>query len=230
MLPIFPAHIFNPDPVKADVAARVISGGEAVNGEQDVIQTDGGGRWEISYGEMGQDDPFRQQLWSAWVGELAGGARSVLVPLLSLDTAPRPVAGNGLAMPSDLYWNDDYFPTEVRFAAPYIVARVSAPATLRATTLQVTVDQGDDVQPGMKFSVGYCGFKIERVLSRNGSTATVRVSPPARESIAAGTPANFDWPVVVCRSVIGQDLAADIMLGMYGTTTVSFVEDTGYGG
>jgi hypothetical protein len=227
---IFPAHRFNPDPVKADVVPRVVSGGTAIGGEEDVIQTDGGGRWEISYGEMDVDGADLQRLWDAWTGHLSGGVQPVLVPLLSLDTAPRPVAGNGLACPSDLYADDDYFPTEVRFASPYIIAAVAAPAALRATTLQLVVSQGAAVQPGMKFSVGSRGFKIEQVLSRNGLAATVKVSPPAREPIAAGASADFDWPVVVCRAAIGQDLAAAMSLGMYGSTSITFVEDTHYGG
>lgn len=229
-LPIFPAHLFNPDPVKADVVARVVSGGTALNGDEDVIETDGGGRWEISYGEIDLDTPHLRRVWDAWTSELAGGARTVLVPLLSLETAPRPVAGSGLADPSDLIVDDEFFPTEVRFAAPYIVATVTANAALRATTLSLVVTQGARVEPGMKFSVGIRGFKIDRVVSRSGMSAVVRVSPPAREPIAAGAAANFDWPVVACRGVVGQDLAASIALGMFGETSVSFVEDANYGG
>jgi hypothetical protein len=226
---IFPAHLFNPDPVKADVASRVISGGTAINGEEDVIATDGGGRWEISYGEVDLDGPYLQQVWEAWTSHLAGGAQTVLVPLLSLGTAPRPIIGNGLAEPSDILADDDYFPTDVRFAAPYIVATVSADAALRATTLQLSVAQGAQLQPGMKFSVAGRGFKIERVISRAGMTAICIVSPPTRAPITAGAAANFDWPTVMCRGVVGQDLAATISLGMFGTTSISFVEDTSYG-
>jgi hypothetical protein len=222
---VFPAHLFNPDPVKADVVPRVISGGTALNGEEDVIQTDGGGRWEISYGEMDVDSPYLQRVWDAWTSHLSGGAQTVLVPLLSLGTAPRPVAGNGIADPSDFVADDDYFPTEVRYAAPHISATVSASAALRATTLQLTVSQGAEIQPGMKFSVDGRGFKVERVLSRSRMTATCKVAPPAREAIPAGTSADFEWPVVRCRAAIGQDLSAAISLGMFGTTSISFVED-----
>lgn len=226
---IFPAHLFNPDPVKVDVVPRVISGGTSLSGDEDVIETDGGGRWEISYGNMDVDGIHLQRVWDAWTSHLAGGAQTVLVPILSLGTAPRPVAGGHLADPSDIYADDDFFPTEVRFGSPHIIATVIADATLRATTLQISVAQGARVEPGMKFSVNNRGFKIERVLSRAGMAATCKVSPPAREAIVAGTAANFDWPVVLCRAVIGQDLSAAISLGMFGETSISFVEDTSYG-
>lgn len=227
---VFPAHRFNPDPVKADVVPRVVSGGTALSGDEDVIQADGGGRWEINYGEIDVDGVELQRLWDAWTGHLSGGVQPILVPILSLATAPRPIAGNGLADPSDFYDDDDYFPTDVRFASPLIVAAVSASAALRATTLQVAVSQGAAIQPGMKFSIGYRAYKVERVTARSGMTATCIVSPPLREAVSVGAAVNFDWPVVVCRAVVGQDLAATVTLGMFGTTTVSFVEDTSYAG
>lgn len=227
-LAIFPAHVFNPDPVTADVVQRVISGGTALNDVEDVVATDGGGRWQIAYGDVELDSPYLQRLWAAWTSYLAGGARSLLVPILSLETAPRPIAGNGWATPSDIVANDDYFPTSVGFASPYIVAAVTADAALRATTLQIAVSQGAQIEPGMKFQVGVRAHKVEQVTARSGLAATVKISPPLRDAVSAGAPVNFDWPCVVCRGVVGQDIAASIVLGMFGNTTISFVEDTGY--
>lgn len=227
---IFPAHRFNPDPVKADVVPRVISGGTALSGEEDVIQTDGGGRWEISYGEMDIDGPDLQRLWDAWTGHLAGGAQSVLVPLLSLGTAPRPAAGRGFADPSDIWADDDYFPTEVRFAAPHIVAVVGADAALRATTIEIVIQQGSRVRPGVKFSIGPRAYKVGRVTARDDLSATCIITPPLREPVTSGATINFDWPVVEARAALGQDLGALISLGMFGTTAISFVEHFTDGG
>lgn len=226
---IVPAHVFNPDPVTADVVPRTISGGTAISGEEDVIQTDGGGRWEVSWGEIDLDTVYQRRLWDAWTSHLAGGSQPVLVPLLSVDTAPRSVAGNGLAVPSDLYVDDEWFPTEARFASPHIVAAVGTNAALRATTLTIVISQGAAVQPGVKFSIGRRAYKVERVLSRNGLAATCKISPPLREPATAGGAVNFDWPVVQCRAVIGQGLAAQVSYG-FSTVSVSFVEDFGNGG
>lgn len=226
-LPIFPLHLFNPESIKADVIPRVISGGEDINGEEDVIETDGGGRWESTFSGITLRTPEQERRWGAWTSHLAGGARPVRVPVYSLRTAPRPVGGNGLLRPSRLVANDDIFPTSVAFAAPYITAVVVGSVGLRATTLTVDVLQGSRVEAGMRLghdASGRC-YKIERVISRNGQQATVIVTPPTRTTISAGSPLNLDWPTVQCRAVIGQDLAPDMRFGRIGTVSISFVED-----
>lgn len=221
---IVPAHVFSPEPVQADVVPRVISGGTSLSDQQDVIQTDGGGRWEISWGEIDLDSTYHRRLWDAWVAHFAGGAQSVLVPILSLDTAPRPIAGNDLAVPSAIVANDDYFPTSVAFASPHIIAAVGADAALRATSVVIAITQGGLVQPGVKFSIGTRAYKVERVTARDGLTATCKITPPLREAIEEGDAINFDWPVVECRAVVGQSLAANVTRGIFSTVSVSFVE------
>lgn len=227
---IVPAHVLKPNPVRADVVPRVIRGGVALDDQEDVIQTDGGGRWNINWGEIDLDDIYNRQLWDAWTAHLAGGAQSVLVPILSLETAPRPIAGNGLAVPSDIVANDDWFPTSVGFASPHIIATVGADAAVRATSIVIDVGQGSEILPGMKFGLGgNRAYKVERVTARDGLTATCKITPPLRAAIEAGDPVEFDWPVVECRAVIGQTLAPDISFGLFGTVSVSFVEHITYG-
>lgn len=222
---ILPIHKLRPDGIKADVVPRVISGGVALNDEEDVIQTDGGGRWEISFSGITLNTIEKQRLWDAWTSYLAGGARAVLVPVYSLRTAPRPIAGNGLMRPSRLIADDDVFPTSVAFASPYIVAQVVNAVALRATTMTIRVDQGARVTHGMRFGVGGRAYKIERVLSRAGMQAVCVTNPPAREPITAGSPAIFDWPLVQCTAAIGQDLAPEMQWARFGGAGISFVED-----
>lgn len=222
---ILPIHKLRPDGIKADVAPRVISGGVALNNEEDVIQTDGGGRWEISFSGISLNTVEKQRLWDAWTSYLSGGARAILVPVYSLRTAPRPVAGNGLMRPSRLIVDDDAFPTSVAFAAPYIIAQVTAPVALRATMMTIRVDQGARVTHGMRFSVGGRSYKIERVLSRDGLQAVCVTNPPARAVIPSGSAAVFDWPVVQCTASTGQALAAEMQWGRAGSVNISFVED-----
>lgn len=228
MVYVFPAHRFNPDPVSADVEVTTISGGTAINGEEDVIATDGGGRWKITYSDIGLDDPELVRLWEAWRGELAGGATSVLVPILSLSTAPRPSDGQELLDPSDIYADDPEFPTEVRFRQPYIVAEVAADAALRATTLEIEVTQGSRAQAGQKFSIGTRAYKIVRVTARDGQSATCKILPPLREAVTTGAAIDFNWPVVECRLAVGQDNPLSVMLGTFADTSISFVEHVTY--
>lgn len=230
MLPIFPAHLFNPGAVAADVVLDAITGGTSLIGVQDVIQADGGGRWQIAYDSIILDEPPLRRLWNAWTAEIAGGAQPFLVPLLSLEIGPRPIAGGSFATPSDIYADDDTFPTEVRFASPYIIARVTSNVPIRGTVMEITIDQGATVEPGMMFSVGPWAYKVRRIRSRSGYSAVVDTIAPARAPIVAGSPANFDWPCVVCRAVPGQDLVASVEAGQTATTSIQFVEDTTYVG
>lgn len=221
---IFPVHRLRPEIIKADVVPLVMSGGTALNGEEDVIQTDGGGRWEISFAGITLSGVARQRLWDAWTSYLRGGARVVLVPVYSLRTAPRPVAGNGLMRPSDLVDDDEVFPTSVRFAAPYIVATTTEAADLRATEITIRVTQGARLRPGLRFSVGDRAYKIEQV-SATDYTAVCTIMPPLREAISSGATVNFDWPLVPCRAVVGQDLVPEMRWGRQGAAAISFVED-----
>lgn len=223
MLPIFPTHLFNPTGIKADVVPNTISGGTALNGDETVIQTDGGGRWEITYSGIVLRTPQQIRRWDAWTSYMPG--RAFYVPLVSLLTAPRPVAAGYLARPSSLDDGDELFPNSVGYAAPYIVAQTVGSTSVRDTQLTINVSQGARVEGGEKCSINGRGFKIERVLSRSGQQATVVVSPPARVAIPAGAAVNFEWPVVQCKLALGQDLAPNLSFGRHAEMAISFVED-----
>lgn len=222
-LPIFPVHEFNPQAIKADVTVAEISGGTSLSGLEDVILTDGGGKWGITYSGITLRTPRQIRLWDMWTSFMAGNV--FLVPLVSLRTAPRPSAGGGLARVSQLYVDDPEYPTVVRYASPYIVAQLVESIPLRATQMTINVAQGARIQGGERFSINGRAFKIERVLSRSEQTATVRTSPPSREAIGAGAVVNFEWPVVQCRRVPGQDLAPMLTMSRHGEVAISFVED-----
>lgn len=216
----FPAHLLNPDPVKVGIQARVVDGGTSLAGDQTVIQTDGGGRIEITYGEFDLDDPIARRVWEVWQDYLSGGARIVYVPVLSLELAPIPPG-----MDSAFVYDDIYFPTAYGFSPGYVIAETVGATPLRSTTISIDVSQGDELQPGTWFSIAFRAHKIRRILSVTGSTYELEISPPTRAEIADGTNVVFDWPVVQCRAVLGQDLIAPISLGQYGSMAVSFVED-----
>lgn len=202
-----------------------MSGGVSLSGDEDVIQTDGGGRWSIKYGEMTLDSPFLERLWTQWESYLAGGARTVLVPLLSVATAPRPVVGLEPLTPSDIASDDEVFPEQVGFASPHVKAVLVNGVALRSTEMVIEITQGGRLAGGEKFSVDGRGFLIERVISRSGMRATCSVWPPCREELPAGAALNFDWPVVRCHAVVGQDLNPPMSWGNFGSTSIAFVED-----
>lgn len=222
---VFPLHRFNPGTFSADVVAKVISGGTALNDEETVIQTDGGGRWEGSLGEIDLDDPDIQRCWEAWTSYMRGGARAFLMPVPLLDIAPAPSSGMAFLDPSNIEADDDDFPTTVGFASPWIEAEIVGDAALRATTITINVTRGSRLKNGMRFGVGgNRSHKIERIIARDGQQATCVISHPLRAAVADGSPLNFDWPLVQCRGVIGQSLSPTFSLS-WATVALSFVED-----
>lgn len=217
---VFPAHIFNPTKVRAVIERKSVSGGVSLSGVEDTMLTDGGGRWVISFSGISLDSPEALNAWEAWNGYLAGGNADVLVPVLSVSTAPRPALGKGFADPSDIWADHHLFPTQVRFAAPYIEASVTAGAALRATSLGISVARGSPIRGGEKVGIG---DRVHRI-GRETSPGTFSVEPPLRAAVSAGTVANFDWPVVKCRSVPGQDWSADVEFGQFADVEITFVE------
>lgn len=225
-LPIFPVHSLHPTEVNARPVAQVISGGTALNGVEDVITTDGGGRWRIDYTGINLRTPEQQRIWSAWTGYLTGGAVECLVPLLSLPMAPRPMAWDGPRRVTKLVANDPIFPTSVRYSIPVIAATVTASAVLRATSLQIDLTSPGEIVGGEMFSIGEFAYKIVR----KTAPGTFQITPPLREAVSIGADVEFNWPVIRCRSLPGQDFDAPISLGHFSSPSITFVESPPVGG
>lgn len=218
---VFPAHLFSPTEVNARIVQSTMSGGVALSGDEDVVATDGGGRWQIDFAGIELRTPAQQRAWSAWIGHLGGGSIECLVPLLSLVTAPRPYSGMKIpARPPQLAYDDELFPTTVGYSAPYIEAEVVAAAALRATSLQITVTTGGEIKGGEKFSIGERAHRI----IRETASGTFQIEPPLRGEVEIAAPVNFDWPVVKCRMMPGEDFEGAISRSRFGSKHISFIE------
>lgn len=217
---VFPIHHLNPAEVSARPIQQVISGGVSIAGEEDVISTDGGGRWRVDYGGISLRTPFQQRVWSAWAGYLAGGAVECLVAILSLYSGPRPQAWDRPQRVTKLTWDDPMFPNSVAYARPTIVAKLLTGATLRATTLQIELTSAGKIEGGEKFSVGDYAYRI----IRKTGTDTYLIEPPLREVVYTNQPVEFNWPLVKCRLVPGQDMEGAIRMGRFSDVSISFVE------
>lgn len=221
---IFPAHLFCPNSVTAQVVGRVISGGVSLSGIEDVIATDGGGRVRVDFADISLSGPVEQRAWSAWTGHLGGGAVECLVPVVSIDTAPLPWAGRGLRPVSEFGGNDPVFPTSVGYRVPLIAARTVGASALRATQITIRMSKGSPLVGGEWFSIGQRAHRIIRIVSRSGTSATVRIEPPLRAAVPSNTVVEFEWPVMRARLAPDSNPAATIQLGSYSETAISFVE------
>lgn len=227
----FPTHLFNPARIAMRPAASVLSGGESLLGEPDVIRTDGGGYWLISMLGVELVTPDLVRAWRAWEDHLDGGVTKVLVPVADVRNAPRPVVGGRLSRPSGMQptTDDPYFPEAVGFATPWIVATVTAAAPLRATRLTIRVDRGARLRGGEVFSLNHARqgrrcYRVGRVLERDGQTASVTIRTPLREPVIAGLSADFDWPSTVATLVPDSDISPELQYGRGGTVDITFRE------
>lgn len=228
----FPTHLFNPASIQLRPAGSTITGGESLSGETDTIKTDGGGYWLVQMSGIELITPDLIRAWRAWEDELDSGVTKVLVPVADVRQAPRPVVAGRLSRPSAFEsgaGTDPYFPEAVSFATPWIVAKFSEPAALRATTVTIEVERGARLKGGEIFAVSHptAGrriYRVRRVLARNGQIATVLIRTPLREAVADNTPVDFDWPSLVATLMPEADISPDIEYGRAATVDIIFRE------
>jgi hypothetical protein len=218
---VFPVHLFNPREVRARIIESVISGGVSLSGEEDVIATDGGGRWEITFDGITLRTPAQIKAWEAWEGHLGRGATDVLVPLLSIGHANRSSHGLGAMAVSKLVVDDPVFPTSAVYSSPHITAAISANAALRATQIGITVTKGAPLVGGEKFSISERAYRIVRPLG----SGQFQIEPPLREAATAGDACTFDWPLLKCRSAPGESWSPALSFGRRGEASIRFMEN-----
>lgn len=197
-----------------------LRGGTALSGDEDVVATDGGGRWEIIYEGIELVTADQVRLWEAWSGYLAGGVSECLVPLLSWATGPRPRVARRGSRPSGLYVDDDEWPTEMRYGVSDHEAHFSVAADLRATQVSLVVDKGPAIKSGHFFGVGDRAHKVIRPLGGD----LFSITPPTRAAIVVDTPAVFDFPLVKAKMHPDDQPSPSLFTSKSGTVSVRFVE------
>lgn len=227
----FPTHLFNPARIQMRPAGAVITGGESLSGETDVIKTDGGGYWVVQMAGIELTSPDLIKAWRAWEDELDGGVTKVLVPVADVRHAPRPIIGGRPGSPSKLHAasTDPYFPEAVGFASPFIVAKFGAAAALRATQVAIEVTRGARLKGGEVLAVSHATagrrcYRVRRVISQVGQVATVLIRPPLRQAVANNMAVDFDWPSLVATLIPESDISPDIEFGRRATVDIAFRE------
>ncbi|MEG3086188.1 hypothetical protein [Sphingomonas sp. PB4P5] len=217
---VFPTRLFYFDGANPDIERRTISGGESLSGEEDLIATDGGGRVFVDFTNAYLDEPDEALAWSALGTLLDDGATPIVVPIGDADAQQRgdittPVGG-------DPWWD------EADFADGVSGITLSAAAALRATTLVLALDPGEQpVRPGIWFSIKHAtyshrAYKVAEIVSQNSASATIRIRPPLREATASATQVEFSDPKCVMH--VDGSMQGPRTLG-FAEGSVRFVED-----
>lgn len=214
--PTFPTSRFAFDEQEIDIERRTISGGVSLAGEEDVIETDGGGRVFAEFAGGPLLEREDNLAWRAIGTRFGSGTEPIIVPFC--DRLHQPYGYEHSVPHSD----DTPFDDDSEYSGGGPVASVAADAALRATTLSLTLDLPQDLIGGEWFSINHPtkGWRAYNIATVDGSTVTFR--PPLREAVTAGDTVDFDNPRCLMR-VDGRP-PRRIEIGQYGEASIRFVE------
>jgi hypothetical protein len=218
---VFPSSFFGISAKDVDIEQSTISGGVALSGDEDVIASDGGGRWFAEMENVALHTREKIMAWRAFKAATRGGVQPFVFPIC--DTRHGPFFGaRGVPHSDKTSFADDTLyqgglEGSVRLAAP-----------LRETTLSINiVSLGRPLIGGERFSINHptmrhrC-YQIGTIASQTASQATFQFHPPLREAVSVGTPLDFK-PRFVAR--IDGGMAAPMLNPRFAQGSLRLVED-----
>lgn len=217
-LKVFSPCLFAPEGIHADIEGRVVSGGTSLSGQEDVIATDGGGRWFFELTNPYLDGRRVAKAWRALSAHLGAG-QPIIVRIC--DTRHQPTNGFEQVPHSDgapfsdggLYLSGD---------CDIVTA---ADAALRSTSLAIDiVTLPEPLVGGERFSIVHDTMldRIYEISEISEDRTTVFFTPPLREAVPAGTELNFEDPRCVMRR--DGDMRSPTTMGYAESPGVRFVE------
>ncbi len=217
---VFPTCLFAPNGTDAYIERRVISGGTAINGDETLIETSGGGRVALELSDFDLDDPEVARAWDAIDAYMDGGVRPMIVPWC--DPAHQPSYHFDGVPHSD----DTSFSDGTLYHTGGTSVSLSADVALGATILQIdiTLLKGN---PLGWFSInhdviGHRAYKVAEILAQTDTTATISVRPRLRRATSAGATLDFEKPRCVMR-IVGE-MRAPRTMGYAEGQPLRFVE------
>lgn len=237
---IWPVHQFTPFEQKWQLRGAAKTGGASMSGLTQATRSEGGGYWACEQGQiiLGTADKIRA--WRALEVLLDGGATPFIMQMC--DPRQRPdVIVSGVAVKSHTVPHVDSDDVETSFSdgslyeSVPIVARVTALAALRATTLQIEVNTA--LRGGEHFSLqhatqGHRLYRVRTVEAVAGDVQTITIRPPLREAISPtelvlGMRADFNNPLCVMRLADPDQMAISVEGFKRAPARVTFVEHFG---
>ncbi|WP_257540996.1 hypothetical protein [Sphingobium sp. CFD-1] len=218
MLATFPTCQFSFASREIAVQQNIISGGTALNGDETVISTDGGGRWVAEYGSAPLNRREKVLSWRSARAILEGGAVPIIFPIC--DARHQPVGSRSRVPHSD----DSPFSDDSLYGTSDCFVTAAADAPLRATSLILNIASiGKPLLGGERFSIDHPTWRhrLYEIKSIDGGQITFR--PPLREAVPAGTEINFSDPRCVMR--LTGDMAAPLNGPRAATGSITLIED-----
>lgn len=220
MLSTFPTCLFSFATREIMVQQSTVSGGRALNGDDTVIATDGGGRWVAQYGSAPLNRRDKVLAWRAARAMLEGGVVPVIFPIC--DARHQPVAGTYRVSHSD----DTPFSDDSLYSGGDCTVAAAADVALRGTAMTLAITTiGKPLIGGERFSIRHpvWGDRLYEIKTVDGNQITFR--PPLREAVLAGTEINFSDPRCVMRLAADSDMSAPLNGPRAATGSITLIED-----
>lgn len=196
---VFPSALFGLAAKDVDFNLPRLSGGEALNGVEDVIHPSGGAVWFAELPDVALVSRSRTMAWRAFKAATNGGADAFVFPIC--DARHQPV-GVSVGVP---FSDGSTFSDDTLFAGTGTSVVLAADAALRATEITITIDYlARPLIGGERFSIDHptwrhrC-YQVGSIASQTDEAATLQFHPPLREAVPAGAAVDFGSPRFVAR-------------------------------
>lgn len=238
--PPFPRALLREKSHSWNLAGVAASGGVTDTSVMTMVRTDGGGFWTCSMTDVslsGVRDPrdlgrARQKvstlLWRA-VRQLAnGGVSPLVVPRNDVLFVPFPSGvTKAIIVPHD---DGSLFDDGTGYYQSAVDVTCAA-ASLRATSLDLTLNVCGPLQGGEAFSIEHADatvdwrmYEIATVDYSDDTHATVTFNPPLRDDVVDGTQLEFDRPRCLMRLARTNSMDLSVAPWTFNQASVDFVE------
>lgn len=199
-----------------------------------IIRTDGGGFWACSMTDISMSGKGKADikaltlLWRAVRQICDGGVNAIIVPRNDALFRPWPTGVEQTAALSLPHSDGSFFDDGCGYYQA-VIDITCAPAALRASSLDITLNYAGELQGGESFSIdhavlGWRLYEISTVEMLSDTTATVQFSPPLREAVTNGTQLEFDRPRCTMRLAKTNSMDLAVSPWTFNSGSVDFVE------
>lgn len=204
------------------IAGQSLDPEESVSGDATIVPTMRG-KWMASAKFVLRGEAATLQ-WQAFLAQMQGRIGTTLVPCRS---RYRPKDRNGLPLPfrniggisgSQTFENFRFRNTSVNRIV------LASAAALRATELDLTLNDSTGLRPGQFFSIGPRLHRVQLHWRPNSVTHRVMIEPPLRAAAGAGTRLEIERPVCNMRMVSETEGLFDQSMAITPSTPVNFME------
>ena len=237
MVAFFPRLLLRERSNSWNLVGVAVSPGQTGQSVAPLVRTDGGGYWSCQMTDVslsgggslrGKDrQKISTLLWRAVRQVCDGGVTPIVVPRNDALFRPWP---EGLSTSDVIVSHDDG--ASFSDGSEYIQSAIDitcAAASLRDTTLEITILNASELQGGESFSIchptmGWRLYEIATVEMDTDTTGTITFKPPLREDVATGTELEFDKPRCTMRLAAPSSMDLAVAPWTFNTASASFIE------